>query len=318
MSELGDQPDDGTMRQAVRAVQQQHALLVGVGTVFAPAVFTLSLVFRSEFTHGVLFWGLVGGSVVVWVATAIVTATAPSTPLATLQDLRASERTLAATQRELDHVTRVAMVNTRRLELVRGWNDLAAAYTADGRVDTYELETALRALLDVLVRHPEEVFQLAPQRGFWSASIYVHNTASDRLCALERATNRGLQPTHLGRTWRPGDGHVGFAYQQNQAMVVDDLTASEISKLIETSDNQRREQDRQLYRCMAAVPLRSGHRLESPGVLIVTSDTPNTLSEEADGKLLQAAAAHAATLLTLHAGNTADMIQTREKEGRYG
>jgi GAF domain-containing protein len=76
------------------------------------------------------------------------------------------------------------------------------------------------------------------------------------------------------RSWEPGDGHVGLAFQTRRPIVASDTSDPEASHLFDASPPKRRDDDRERYRSIASIPIRLQD--ETPvGVVVATSDIAN-------------------------------------------
>lgn len=121
------------------------------------------------------------------------------------------------------------------------------------------------AMLDLLVENKLAYFAIADDR--WNFAVYLPNAEGQLECVVCRRPNRNdEQRPH--RTWTPGDGHVGRAFQWGQEIVIPDASETVTASLLRGV--QTREEDNTVYRSVAALPiLADGQAL---GVLVATSD----------------------------------------------
>ncbi|WP_457797437.1 hypothetical protein [Methylocystis sp. S23] len=75
------------------------------------------------------------------------------------------------------------------------------------------------------------------------------------------------------RSWKPGQGHVGAAFQMRREIVAGDTSEREARALFDSPDAGRHETDRRHYRSIASIPIRL---VDEPivGILVATSDVP--------------------------------------------
>lgn len=189
-----------------------------------------------------------------------------------------------------------------------------AAKAADRKIDYRTFDLEVSAILSSLINYPEDMF-LVEQPGYWTASVYLYNQGDHQLYPIARETNQGRVSPEGSRVWPYGTGQVGFVYQQNRRLIIDDLMKSELAEFITTPENLAQEGDSEQYRSMAALPLRSLHRDTSRGCLIVTANQPDALSEgKMDNLVLDAAAVSISTLLELYGEDNDAIIQVRYGE----
>lgn len=302
--------------RAIRSVKAHATILALLGTVVGPASFTLVLVFRADFTSGPLFNGAIVLTLGIWTIGAAATVFGPKTPLSVMRDYDLCRDNLHQSQVRLDNVKKLLSVNAQRVTDVRHWLDLAAAYVADGKVDRQEFENGLDNVLTPLVRRPQDIF-IEGQAGYWTASVYLYDVRDDALHAVARRTSAETNPARKGRVWPKGKGHVGFAFQQDRSLVVPDLTRSELTRNLQIPEPLHHPDDLHRYRCLAVVPLRASDGDVSLGCLAVTSARENSLSQEGDQEILDAAGAMAYILITLHVDTIAAIIDHQGEDRHH-
>ena len=127
------------------------------------------------------------------------------------------------------------------------------------------------AMLDVVVADKATLFGIDSDR--WNFAVYVFNPEADELqcVACRRPTRAEEIADH--RSWKPGHGHVGAAFQMQREIVAGDTSAPEAKALFDSSDVSRQESDRRRYRSIASLPIRLA---DEPvvGILVATSDIP--------------------------------------------
>jgi len=297
--------------RSLQWVKRQQRAWVLVATVVCPAMFSLFTSFQDSIQSKIIWWSFLIFILLIWLTGTIFALGGPKTPLVVLQEIQALQDDLKISQENLELIERLGKVNNLRVITILKWLDLVAAKAADGKIDDHTFDLEVSAVLSSLINYPEEMF-LVEQKGFWTASVYLYNQIDHRLYPIARETNRGSRSPQRSRVWPYGCGQVGFAYQQNQRLIINDLVNSELAKFIKTPEELVQETDAERYRSMAAIPLRSRDRDISKGCLIVTADQSSALSEETtDNLVLDAAAVSISTLLELYGADNNVIIQSR-------
>lgn len=140
--------------------------------------------------------------------------------------------------------------------------------TPSGDVDTW-----VRALLDACARNI--VVALAFEMGHrWTVTIYrAVDTGAQTTQLLAVATTRAL-PCDLAhaRPWEVGTGIVGASYSNRSEVVIPDLSSPGVRELFGTKANVTKADDLDVYKSMAASPIRLDGRDEPWGVIVATND----------------------------------------------
>jgi hypothetical protein len=126
-------------------------------------------------------------------------------------------------------------------------------------------------MLDLLVADKGVLFGMNDDR--WNFAVYLFNPASGQLdcVACRRPIRAEEEAPH--RSWKPGIGHVGIAYQTARTIVAADTSAPEARALFDAPEGLRNSDDVERYRSIASVPIRLQD--ENPiGVVVGTSDVP--------------------------------------------
>lgn len=146
--------------------------------------------------------------------------------------------------------------------------DIVERVIASGPGTADDRNRRLAAMLDVLVS--DKVVLLGMSSDRWNFAIYLENTEGSLECvACRRPIRAEEEAPH--RSWRPGEGHVGIAFQAEREIVAGDTSESEAQALFDAPDGLRRGDDRERYRSIASIPIRLTG--EKPvGILVATSD----------------------------------------------
>lgn len=129
----------------------------------------------------------------------------------------------------------------------------------------------LGAMLDVVVAEKAILFGIGNDR--WNFAIYLYDQNSDELkCVVcRRPTRTEEEAPH--RNWKPGQGHVGAAFQMQREIVAGDTSDAEARAIFDSPDPSCRESDRYHYRSIASIPIKLASD-PALGILVATSDTP--------------------------------------------
>lgn len=108
----------------------------------------------------------------------------------------------------------------------------------------------------------------------WSLSVYLFSADRNELVDIWRDKARTHPGGILGRSLRPGDGHVGQAFLNQRSIITVDATADDVRSLVATPPERHRSWDEDVYRSFASFPI--GPALTTTdrayGVLVATSD----------------------------------------------
>jgi GAF domain-containing protein len=124
-------------------------------------------------------------------------------------------------------------------------------------------------MLDVVAADRAILFGMESDR--YNFAIYIYEPAAQRLdCVACRRPFRAEEEA-VHRSWEPGEGHVGLAFQIKREIVARDTSDPAAQALFDAPAAKRREDDRERYRSIASIPIRLAGE-EPYGVLVATSD----------------------------------------------
>lgn len=127
-------------------------------------------------------------------------------------------------------------------------------------------------MLDVIVADKAILFGIDSDR--WNFAVYLLNPETGNLdCAACRRPIRAEEEAQH-RSWKPGEGHVGTAFQTQREIVAGDTSAPEARALFDGPDPLRHDSDRRRYRSIASLPVRLAGE-PTAGILVATSDVPH-------------------------------------------
>ncbi|MBC2381291.1 GAF domain-containing protein [Pseudomonas sp. WS 5106] len=133
-------------------------------------------------------------------------------------------------------------------------------------------------ILSHLVKRRTQLFGYSND-SLYNFALYMYDASSEDLYINWRSHDDRLTPS--GRRWKPGHGHVGLAFIQDQAKICADITKSS-----ELADNNSRHNDNHNYRSFISIPIKDSCKAtggKKPlGVLVFTSSAPNQFSWQRD------------------------------------
>jgi hypothetical protein len=160
---------------------------------------------------------------------------------------------------------------TRLYSIAGALNDAVKAVIVDGPGKPEEQARRMEAMLDIVVADSGILFGIVEDR--WNFAIYLYERKQSLLScrACRRPTRAESDAIH--RTWHAGEGHVGIAFQTQREIVASDTSFPESKALFDAPGTKQREDDRNRYRSIASIPIKSisGNVL---GVVVGTSDVP--------------------------------------------
>jgi len=143
--------------------------------------------------------------------------------------------------------------------------EIAEPVLIQGPGDEDAQRNRIGAMLDLLIEKRMAHFAMEDDR--WTFAVYLPEADGNLACFESRRPNR-LDEKRPHRTWAPGDGHVGKAFQWKQEVIIPDARDPVVGSLLR--GGQSRQEDNERYRSVAAVPIQAdGIAL---GVVVATSD----------------------------------------------
>jgi hypothetical protein len=150
--------------------------------------------------------------------------------------------------------------------LLRGIVDEVAA-SGPGSLDTQR--GRLGSMLDLIVADRVSLFGMDVDR--FNFAIYIYEEATQVLnCVACRRPHR-MEEDADHRSWEPGEGHVGMAFQGKREYIAEDTSKPDARQIFDAPEPKRRPDDLERYRSIASIPIRLGNG-DPVGVLVATSD----------------------------------------------
>lgn len=250
------------LRSVLRRARWLRLALLFAATIMGPSLMAFSRMF-SEDQNG-WRWGLAAAGFTISIVGGLITLLTATDGADLLDDwASAQERTKAERERRIAAEKSMKRSDARHV-LLKQLGDIAVLVPAtnEGR------KISIDAHLDSLVDLRQRLFEFTPKEQY-NFCVYRYDAAADRLecMSFRRAWRRA---DHSPRSWEPGRGHVGAAFQRRARVVYPDCNLPEIARqLAEAGDMS--EADRRRYVSVAAAPCwgRSG---DVVGVVVATSN----------------------------------------------
>ena len=125
----------------------------------------------------------------------------------------------------------------------------------------------------------------------WSVGVYIFDKENYVLKSVWRQKSNSHPSTGSGRDWTPGEGHVGKAFLDRRPILTGNANDEAVSQLCRSRGSKQLDYDDSTYVSFASVPISvSRNDDDDPfGVLVVTSNREDRLSEESTELLMHAA-----------------------------
>lgn len=183
-----------------------------------------------------------------------------------------------------------SLVNT----FSRAWLVMLGSIPSEACEAGCDVDEMASDILQPMVETCEDLFQIGPGE-MWNFVLYLHDGA--RLNQVWRRKHAKHPGSAIGRSWEPGQGHVGKAFADKQAKITADASIPAVQELMKPPEPLRRDYDSAVYRSFACIPVSRPQNDSSPwGVLVATSDRAGRFDENNAEILRQAAAALASAL----------------------
>ncbi len=187
---------------------------------------------------------------------------------------------LAVSQREIQQLEAEltkASVLSLTIDSMRVAVDVALLPSAKAPI-----EDQIRDMLDLLAASKSTLFGMGDE--LWNFSVYLWREERRQLecVACRRPTRSDEDAPH--RNWKPGEGHIGQAFQMKRALICADSTDLNVRGFFDAPEDKRTSYDDTLrYRSLAAIPFALPGQEEPMGVVVATSDVAGRFKPEEGG-----------------------------------
>lgn len=125
----------------------------------------------------------------------------------------------------------------------------------------------------------------------------MFDSKSNRLRLVWREKHPRHPSAGTARSWSVGQGHVGKAFANREALITGDATNPEIAPLLAAPAGLAREHDAIAYRSIASIPIDGADEKADPvGVIVATSNRAGRFNQ-ANCLILRHAAAVLASVV---------------------
>lgn len=118
---------------------------------------------------------------------------------------------------------------------------------------------------------------------YLNISLYAWRDEANELECLACYRSRPSDMMKARRSWKPGEGHVGKAFELQRPLICSDARVPDVAAWIAAPPGKSKPEDSEKYISLAAVPV--GLTSTKPlGVLIMTSDVAGRFTTDANGE----------------------------------
>jgi hypothetical protein len=176
-------------------------------------------------------------------------------------------------------------------------------------LDSNELQRIVGNVLDPLWTNGEGIFGFGPTER-WNFVVYIFDPYRNALVSIWRQKSQTHPSEGLGREWRHGQGHVGFAFANSRPIITEDSRNPDVRNLVTAPEGHARDYDESVYVSFASIPIGPVGDQDQPlGVMVATSDRPGRFSSE-NSRIIEHASLALCNALTLVAPATVDTLST--------
>lgn len=205
-------------------------------------------------------------------------------------------RKFHTTETELEEVLDEREDLLGELEIWYSWNTLTKLLSelTDQAIEANTInkdqeKRLYNAAVEFIADYKSRIFGF--EDDYANISAYQFNSETELLECVACFRTRPSDAQGQRRSWRIGEGHVGKAFELQKELVCSDARVPDVAQWIEAPPNKLKEEDRDLYVSLAAVPL-AIRKTAPQGVLIMTSSVAgrfiNANETESDVELQRA------------------------------
>jgi hypothetical protein len=114
------------------------------------------------------------------------------------------------------------------------------AYAGQKLETNDDLQRVVGNMLEPLVANGEKIFAFGPCEK-WNFVVYLYSRPQDVLIPVWRRKGESHPSQDLGRKWRRGQGHVGFAFANNRPIITEDSRNPDVKNLVSASQGYSRD-----------------------------------------------------------------------------
>ncbi|WP_431299180.1 GAF domain-containing protein [Tabrizicola sp. BL-A-41-H6] len=226
-------------------------------------------------SEGPLFWvGLVAFAVTTVLLFAI-----EQSPADQLKALHASEIRVAELEDDFEGSEAAREIFSSWLSLTKLLQELVDQALVAERISEEEKCDLFRVAVEFIAAYKLRLFGMSDD--YMNISVYEYIERENLLKCIACFRSRPSDAVGEHRSWTPGSGHVGKAFEMKRELICGDATHPDVAAWIAAPPDNFKDDDVELYVSLASIPM-SVRATKPLGVLIMTSDQPNRFKNGAD------------------------------------
>ena len=200
-------------------------------------------------------------------------------PADQLKALHATERKLVDLEQDFNSSETTRERLSSWVTLTKLLQEVVDHALAAERVSEEEKRQLFRMAVEFIAEYKLRLFGMTDD--YMNISVYEYVEAENLLKCVACFRSRPSDAAGEHRSWAPGSGHVGKAFEMKTELVCGDATHPDVAAWIAAPPGSFKDEDVELYVSLASIPM--SVRASKPlGVLIMTSDQPNRFKNGAD------------------------------------
>lgn len=213
----------------------------------------------------------------------------------TLKSLHQQEVQVKEWEDEASQLQEQNAILSAWLTLTKLLSELTDQAIAADQVDRETESRLYKATVEFIAEYKSRLFGF--NDDYANIAIYEYDSAVGELLCVACYRTRPSDAEGDHRSWKPGEGHVGKAYELRTELVCSDARLPDVAAWIAAPPEKLRDEDPTRYVSLAAIPI-AIHANQPLGVVIMTSSEPyrfvNSGELESDSKMQRAKYAVAA------------------------
>ena len=181
------------------------------------------------------------------------------------KEIQQLERSLRASAKSIFYLSYVQISNG-------AWRSMLRSFRNENNWTRDTLAEAIDEITVLVLNQTKRLFGIE-QDEMWNLCIYAFDKNKNELFPIWRKKHDSHPSIGMGRRWGVGQGHVGNAFANRQAIITGDAQHEDVAPLINSTSNLAHSNDGETYRSFASIPLGPITKGGSPlGVLVATSN----------------------------------------------
>lgn len=308
----------------VRALAAREALRVGtlpkIALIFNVVIFPVFVAVLTanyaEFTAGTkwIFWLLVAVITVVAIVMAIIQLVGTGSAVEAYFEAQKTFDHAEELEEDRDRYELQIDASAAAMSINLAWLNSIPGYVRRDNFGIEDIKEASEEMIGLLIDERRTLFGMTDAVEHWNFAVYLFDRERRLLDPVFRRKHEDHPGSPRGRTFAPGQGHVGKAFADRVAKVTADADNHDVRILMDAAQELTKPYDRTAYRSYSSVPIGSGQVDGFPyGVVVGTSSFPGRFTFE-NSYVLRNAAAVLANLVELtqydHRAIVTDSVET--------